>query len=133
MAEDDDDAVFCAGKFCDDVADRELPFHGVGGKGVVFDLIAFEVVEDVAFELLVILAAHIARAEGGDLAGVLEGAFGIDVRERGVVGGRGFGRSWRAAADSDLGLQLAVASAVPLAQATVFARDDGQRQGQTNP
>src|SRR5713101_2959799 len=98
VAEDDDDAIFCAGKFGDDVADWELPFHRVGDKGVVFDLIGFEVffevIKDVALEFLVILAAHVARAEGGDLAGVLEGAFGIDVRERGVVGGGGFGCSW---------------------------------------
>src|SRR6266849_3994448 len=97
VAEDDDDAVSSAGKFGDDVADGKLPFHGVGGKGVVFYLIAFEVVvleviKDVALEFLVILAAHVARAESGDLAGVLDGPFGIDVRERGVVGNGGFGQ-----------------------------------------
>jgi hypothetical protein len=53
----------------------------------------FEMVEDVAFQFLVILAAHVAGSEGGDLAGVLEGAFGIDVRERGGVGSGAFGRS----------------------------------------
>src|ERR1039458_796361 len=94
VAEDSDDAIFCAGKFSDDVVDREVAFYGVGGKGVVFDLIAFEVVDDVALQLFVILAAHVARAEGGDLARVLEGAFGIDVRKWGGVGGRGFGRRW---------------------------------------
>jgi hypothetical protein len=57
-------------------------------------LVAFQMVEDVALQLLVILVAHVTRAEGGDFAGVFEGALGIDVRERGVVGsgGRGFGR-----------------------------------------
>src|SRR5260221_11693199 len=74
VAENDDDAIFCARKFRDDVADRELPFYGVGGKGVVFGLIAFLVVKNVAVEFLVILAAHVAWAEGGDLAGGLESA-----------------------------------------------------------
>src|SRR5208283_3005989 len=92
VAHDDDDAVFGAGKFRDDVADGELPFYGVGGEGIVFDLIAFQVVEDITFQFLVILVAHVARAEGGDFAGVLEGAFGIDVREWSGVGGRSFGR-----------------------------------------
>src|ERR1035438_7215084 len=40
---DDDDAIFFAGKFGDDVADGELPFHGVGDEGVVFHLIAFQI------------------------------------------------------------------------------------------
>src|SRR6266852_3812097 len=95
VAEDDDDAIFCAGKFRDNVADRELPFHRVSGEGVVFDLIAFEVVENVTFELLMILASHIARAEGCDLPRVLEGAFGVDVWKRGGVGCGGFWRSRR--------------------------------------
>src|SRR6266404_2617241 len=92
VAEDHDDAIFFAGKFRDDVADREFPFHGVGGKGIIFDLISFEVVKNVAFEFLVILAAHIAWSERCDLAGVLESAFGIDMRERGGIGEHGF---WR--------------------------------------
>src|SRR5260370_1279533 len=103
VAEDDDDAVSSAGKFGDDVADGKLPFHGVGGKGVVFDLIAFEevvfeVIKNVVFEFLVILTSHIAGAKGRDLARVLEGAFGIDVRERGGIWRRGLGRRgrWRA-------------------------------------
>src|SRR5271156_4262467 len=53
VAEDDDDAIFCAGKFSDDVADGELPFHGVGDDGVVFyvvgfEVVFFEVIDDVA-------------------------------------------------------------------------------------
>src|SRR2546430_450851 len=31
VAEDNDDAIFCAGKFRKDVADGKLPFYGVGG------------------------------------------------------------------------------------------------------
>ena len=80
---------FDAGKFGDDVADREFAFDRVGGKGVVFDLIAFQVVDNVALQFLVIFAAHVARAEGGDLAGVLEGASGVDVGERTGVGSGG--------------------------------------------
>ena len=95
VAEDDDDAVFGAGKFRDDVADGKFSLHGVGGKGIVFNLVALEMVDDVTLEFPVILAAHVARAEGGDFSGVLEGAFGIDVREWGIVGGRGFGLNWR--------------------------------------
>ncbi len=93
MAHDYDDAVFCAGKLRNDVADGELPFHGLGGKGVVFYLVAFEMVDDVALQFLVVLAAHIARAEGGNLARVLEGAFGIDVRDGSGVGRDSFVRS----------------------------------------
>src|SRR5258706_2427598 len=81
VAENDDDAIFCARKFRDDVADRELPFYGVGGKSVLFDLIAFLVVKKVAFEVLVFLAAHVAWAECVDLAGLLAVAFGIDMPE----------------------------------------------------
>src|ERR1017187_7420159 len=46
VAEDDDDAVFCAGKFGDDIAYRELPFWGVGGKSIIFHLhlFAFQVI-----------------------------------------------------------------------------------------
>src|ERR1700733_6093418 len=66
VAEDDDDAVFSAGKFGNDVAYGKLPFHGVGGEGVVFDLVAFEVVDDVVFEFLMIFVAHVAWAESSD-------------------------------------------------------------------
>src|SRR5277367_5799942 len=44
VAQDDDDAVFCAGKLRDDVADGKLPFYGVSGEGVVFYLICIEMV-----------------------------------------------------------------------------------------
>src|SRR5260370_18686750 len=69
VAEDDDDAVSSAGKFGDDVADGKLPFHGVGGKGVVFDLIGFEEVDfgaikNVAFEFFASLSSLIVRAKG---------------------------------------------------------------------
>src|SRR5208282_3733969 len=92
VAEDDDDAVLGAGKFRDDVADGKFAFHSVGGEDIVFDLIAFEVVENVALKFFVILVAHVALAEGGDFSGVLEGAPRIDVRERGGVGSGRFGR-----------------------------------------
>ena len=92
VAHDDDDAVFFAGKFGDDVVDGELAFHGVGGKDIVFNLIALKMAGDVALKFLVVLAAQIAGTEGGDLAGVLEGARGINVRERGVIGRHGLGR-----------------------------------------
>src|SRR5260221_11382671 len=68
VAENDDDAIFCARKFRDDVADRELPFYGVGGKGVLFDLIAFLVGQNEEFEFLLILAPPVSLAEAGDLA-----------------------------------------------------------------
>ncbi len=105
MAHDDDNAILCAGKFRDDIADGKLSFDGVGGKGIIFDLIGsqvvvFQMIEDVALEFLVVLVAHVALAKGGDFAGVLEGALGVNVREWGVVGGRGcrgsgFGRRRR--------------------------------------
>src|SRR5260370_30588661 len=77
VAEDDDDAVSSAGKFGDDVADGKLPFHGVGGKGVVFDLIAFEevlfeVLKNVVFGFLIILPSHISGAQRPDLPRVLQ-------------------------------------------------------------
>jgi hypothetical protein len=43
-------------------------------------MVFFEMVDDVALQLFVILAAHVARAEGSDFARVFEGALGIDVR-----------------------------------------------------
>src|ERR1700733_10141932 len=73
VAEDDDDAVFSAGKFGNDVAYGKLPFHGVGGEGVVFDF-------------LMIFVAHVAWAESSDFASVLEGPLRVDMRKRGVVG-----------------------------------------------
>src|SRR5580698_2361047 len=49
MAHDDDDAVFGAGKFRNDVADGEFSFDGIRGEGVVFYLVTFQVVDNVAF------------------------------------------------------------------------------------
>ena len=106
VAEDGDDAIFFAGKLRDDVADGELPFHRVGGKGVVFDLIAFQVIENVVLQLLVILVAHVALAEGGDFAGVLEGALGVDVRE-----GRCRKLRWTTAGASDFAIAASAAGA----------------------
>src|ERR1035438_1057074 len=77
-----DDPVFFSREFSDDVVDRKLAFNGVGGKGIVFHLIALEMLGDVAFQLLVVLVTDITLAECSHLAGVLEGAFRIDMRER---------------------------------------------------
>ena len=57
VAGDDDDAVARAGKLGDDVAHGKLAFGRVGGEGIVFDLVVFQVRQDVVFELLVIRAA----------------------------------------------------------------------------
>src|SRR5208283_908489 len=94
VAEDGDDAVFGTGKFGDDVADGKLPFYGVGGESDVFYLVAFQMIDYVVLQFFVILVAHVTGAEGGDFFGVLEGALGIDVRERGVVGGGRFRWGW---------------------------------------
>src|ERR1019366_8074950 len=110
----------------------KLPFHRVSGKGVVFHLIAFQVVENIAFELLVILAAHIPRSEGGNLARVLEGAFRIDMRKRGGVRRRGFGRRWRRR--GLLGFRgCAGGGGGSLGASHSVRQGDGQRQGQANP
>src|ERR1700691_1813481 len=93
VTHDDNNAVFGAGKFRNDVADRKFSFHGISGKGVVFYLIAFEVVDEVALQSLVISVAHVTRTEGGHFAGVREGALGIDMRERCIVGAPGLGWS----------------------------------------
>ena len=85
MAHYDNDAIFCAGKFGDNVADGELPFHRVRREGIIFYLITFQVVGDVALEFPVILAANVAFAECSNFAGVLKRAFGIDVRKRSLV------------------------------------------------
>ena len=89
MAKDDNDAVFCARKLRENVADGKLPFRRVSDKGVVFDLIAFKMVDDIALKLFVILAADVARTEGGHLACVLKGALRID---RGPRRGCGYGK-----------------------------------------
>ena len=76
-------------------------------------------IQDVALEFLVILVAHIALAEGGDFARVLEGAFGIDVREWSVSGAE-TGLPRVAGGTSDCAAALAVVSVV--LQATVVVK-----------
>src|ERR1700677_3420256 len=93
VTHDDNNAVFGARKFRNDVADRKFSFDGIRGKGVVYYLIAFQVVDEVALQPLVIFAAHVTRTEGGNFAGVCEGALGIDLRERCFVGSPGLGWS----------------------------------------
>ena len=83
VAGDDDHAVARAGKLGDDVAHRKLAFGSVGGEGVVFHMVVFEMRQDVVFKLLVIGAADGARAESDHLAGVLQRAGGVEGLGRG--------------------------------------------------
>src|SRR5713226_2766016 len=86
MAGDNDDPVFRSGKLGDDVMDGKLSFGRVGGEGVVLDLVAFEMGEQIVFDLLVICAADGTGAERYDVFHVLEGAGGINCRPRTSVG-----------------------------------------------
>ena len=74
-------------KLGDDVPHRKLAFASGGGEGVLFDLVVFQVRQDVVFQLLVVWAADGARTESHHLAGILQGAGG-------VKGGRGEAADW---------------------------------------
>jgi len=99
-----------------------LPSTVSAVNGVVFDLVAFEVVENVVFEFFMVLIAHVALAERGDFAGVLEGALGVDLRER-----RRIGRCGRSGSVSEFSTAAGVAgdgvasadAVVPLLHAVV--------------
>ena len=56
MTGKDDDAIFLAGEFGDDVVDGELTDIRIGGEHVVFDLIPREVGANVFFHLFVAAA-----------------------------------------------------------------------------
>src|SRR5260370_13428608 len=86
MAGDNDDPVFRAGKIGDDFVDGKLSVGRVGGEGVVLDLVAFEMGEQIVFDLLVIGAADGTGAERYDVFHVLEGAGAINCRPRTSVG-----------------------------------------------
>ena len=78
MAGDYDDSIFTAGIFGDDVANRKFALRSVSGEAVAFDLIAFQMSEDVLFKFLVARAPDRARAERDDFLDVLEGTGGVD-------------------------------------------------------
>ena len=66
----------------------KFAFRRVGGENVGLDLIAFEMGEDVVFNLLVIRAADGPRAEGHDLFHVLHGAVASMVGGGPLSGGK---------------------------------------------
>ena len=80
MTHDDDDAIFRSGKFRDDIANGEFSFYGLGRESIVFDLIALQMIENVALQFFVILAPYITGAERGHCARVFKRTLGIDVR-----------------------------------------------------
>lgn len=52
MAGHDDDAIFRARKFGDNVVHQKFAFGRVGGERIVFDRVALQMGEDVLFDFL---------------------------------------------------------------------------------
>jgi len=104
MRADNNDAVFAAGEFGNDVRHRHLAGGCFGDKSIFFHLAAFELALDISAYFVDGGAAVSARAEGDNLFGVLHGAARVDA-QGGAYGlywlcSRSRGRRGRCAAGS---------------------------------
>ena len=84
MPGDDDDAVFLAGKLGDDVVNRKISHWCCRGETVDFDVIAFQLRQDVLLRPGVPRASWLAGAEAV-LAGPGSFALAVWISEFGLV------------------------------------------------
>ncbi len=81
MRGEDDDAVFFPWKTHDEVVHLHGTGRRVGGEGVLFELIAAKLVFQEGFGFGVTGTTDPARADGDKLAGVIEGALAVKLRQ----------------------------------------------------
>src|SRR5690242_3022225 len=94
MTGNQDDPIFAARIFRNDVVNLELAFRGIRGENIVLHLVSLEMPRDVVFHLLVRGTAKWPRPEFHDVFDILHGAIAIRSRKRARISGITYCLNW---------------------------------------